>query len=243
MDPKAMDPFGTALLAYFEGDTAAELIIRRDDGQEIPLPVGHFFRDPSGFTPIENAAMDRCLGHVLDVGAGTGLHSLVLQQRGLPVTAIDISPHAVNIMKRRGLTDVQCADIFEFQGGRFDTLLMMGHGIGMVETIAGLDRFLAHAQELLSDDGQVLLDSLDVRNTDDPGNLAYHQANRQAGRYSGEIRLQSEFRGDKGLYCGWLQVDPETLKEHAKSAGWRCEVVLQEESGDHLTRLDKQKAA
>ena len=143
MNPKAMEPFGMALLAYFEGDTTAELIIRRDDGEERPLPVSLFFRDPSEFTPIDNAAMDHCIGHVLDVGAGTGLHGLVLQRKGLPVTAIDISPHAVNIMKQRGLMDVHCADIFEFQGGRFDTVLMMGHGIGMVETIAGLDRFLA----------------------------------------------------------------------------------------------------
>ena len=243
MNPKAMDPFGMALLAYFEGDTAAGLILRRDDGQETALPVSVFFRAPSEFTPIDNAAMDRCIGHVLDVGAGTGLHSLVLQQKGLPVTAIDISPYAVNIMKQRGLVDVHCADILEFQGGRFDTLLMMGHGIGMVETIAGLDRFLAHSHGLLSDHGQVLLHSCDVRITDDPSALAYHEANRQAGRYIGGIRLQSEFQGEKGLYHGWLHVDAETLQEHAESAGWRCEVVHREENGDHLARLTKQKPA
>ncbi|MHC4695962.1 MAG: class I SAM-dependent methyltransferase [Planctomycetota bacterium] len=243
MDPKAMDPFGKALLAYFEGDTTAELIVRRDDGQEIPIPVSYFFRDPSAFTPIDNAAIEHCTGHVLDVGAGAGLHGLVLTRKGLPVTAIDISPHAVNIMKQRGLTDVHRADIFEFRGGPFDTLLMLGHGIGMVETFAGLGRFLAHARGLLSDNGQVLLDSLDVRVTDDPGNLAYHEANRRAGRYIGETRVQCEFRGEKGLYCGWLHVDAETLKEHAGSAGLRCEVVHREESGDHLARLTKQTTA
>ena len=94
----------------------------------------------------------------MDVGAGTGLHSRVLQQKGLPITAIDINPHAVSIMRQQDLMDVHCTDIFEFQGGRFDTLLMMGHGIGVVETIAGLDRFLAYAHDLLSEDGQVTLD-------------------------------------------------------------------------------------
>ena len=240
MDPKVMDPFGMALIAYFEGDLNAEMIIRRDDGREIPLPVAFFFRDPAEFTPLENAALAHCAGHVLDVGAGTGLHSLVLQQRGLTVTAIDISPHAVNIMRQRGLADVRCADVFEFHGGVFDTLLMMGHGIGMVETISGLDRFLAYAHRLLSKTGQVLLDSLDVRTTDDPGNLAYHEANRQAGRYLGEIRIQSEFRGEKGPFGGWLQVDAETLRAHAASAAWHAEVVQREESGDYLARLTKQ---
>ena len=243
MNPKAMEPFGMALLAYFEGDTTAELIIRRDDGQETPLAVGLFFREPSEFTPIDNAAIDRCKGHVLDVGAGAGIHSLVLQRKGLPVTAIDINPQAVSIMRQQSLMDVHCADIFEFQGGRFDTLLMMGHGIGVVETIAGLDRFLAYAHGLLCEDGQVLLDSLDVRITENPSDLAYHEANRQAGRYIGEIRMQFEFHNEKGPYCGWLHVDAETLKDHAELAGWRCEVVYREESGTYLARLIKHKTA
>jgi SAM-dependent methyltransferase len=237
MNPKAMEPFGRALLAYFEGDTSAELIVRREDGQVSPLPVSLFFRDPSEFTPIDNASIDRSTGHVLDVGAGTGVHSLVLQRNGLPVTDIDISPYAVNIMKQRGLRDVYCADIFDFQGVHFDTILMMGHGIGMVETLAGLRQFLAKAHRLLSEDGQVLLDSLDVRITDNPSDLAYHEANRQAGRYIGEIRMQFEFQDKEGPYCGWLHVDADTLKDHAESAGWRCEVVCREESGDYLSRL------
>jgi SAM-dependent methyltransferase len=241
MNPKAMEPYGMALLAYYEGETNAELIIRRDDGQETPLPVNFFFRNPS--SPIDNAAIDRCIGHVLDIGAGTGLHSKVLQQKSKPVTAIDINPQAVSIMRQQGLMDVHCADIYEFQGGRFDTLLMMGHGIGVVETIAGLDRYLIYAHSLLSNDGQVLLDSLDVRITDDPRDLAYHEANRQAGRYIEEIRMQFEFQGKKGPYCGWLHVDAETLKDHAELAGWRCEVVYQEESGNYLGLLTKYKSA
>ena len=32
MDPQALQPFGAALRAYFEGDTGAELILHRDDG-------------------------------------------------------------------------------------------------------------------------------------------------------------------------------------------------------------------
>ena len=43
MNKNAMEPFGQALLAYHAGDTTANLIIRRDDGMESTLPVGHFF--------------------------------------------------------------------------------------------------------------------------------------------------------------------------------------------------------
>jgi SAM-dependent methyltransferase len=239
MDAQPLEPFDAALRAYFAGDIAAELILHRDDGYVAPMPVGHFFRTPSTFSPIETAALHHCRGRVLDVGAGTGLHSLFLQEKGLPVTALDVCPGAVEIMRQRGVKDARCASVFDCMGVPFDTLLLLGHGIGMVETIAGLDRFLAHAPGLLADGGQVLLDSRDVRATADPVHLAYLEANRRAGRYVGEIRLQFEYRGNKGPPCGWLHVDAATLKEHAARAGWDCEVVLTAENGDYLARLTR----
>ena len=86
--------------------------------------------------------MALCKGYVLDIGAGTGCHSLALQDRGTRVLAIDVSPQALEILSKRGVEECQHADVFEFQGGPFDTLLLMMHGIGMVEDLAGLDRFL-----------------------------------------------------------------------------------------------------
>ena len=237
MTANAMGPHGAALLAYFRGDTQAELVIRRDDGLEDRLPVSHFFRQPEQFFPIEVTALDRCRGHVLDIGAGTGLHSLVLQSRGHAVTAIDVNSLAVTIMQERGVQDTRRADIFEFESGPFDTLLMLGHGIGMVEDLAGLDRFLIHARTLAPGDGQVLVHSHDVRKTTDPRHLTYHDATRRAGRYIGEIRMQFAVAGETGPLCGWLHVDPETLERHATQGQWACEILMEEESGDYLARL------
>jgi len=234
-----MTPHGLALVAYLEGDAQARLTIRRDDGNEDSLPVRHFFRPATEFTPVELAALERCDGRVLDVGAGAGIHSLVLQERGLRTTAIDISPHAVEIMTRRGVRDARCADIFEFEDGPYETVLMLGHGIGIVGDLPGLNRFLHRARRLVGESGQVLLDSLDVRQTDDPRHLAYHQTNRSAGRYVGVIRLQFEFQGQSGPYCRWLHVDPETLRRHAEAAGWTCEVVLEQDGGSYLARLTR----
>jgi hypothetical protein len=83
------------------------------------------------------------------------------------------------------------------------------------------------------------LDSLDVRVTDDPLNLAYHRANQQAGRYIGQIRMQFEFKDHKGPYCGWLHIDSTTLKERAANAGWKCEVIMAEKNGNYLAQLAK----
>jgi len=236
MNPDAMDPHGRALLAYFEGATEAELMIRRDDGHITPVPVARFFRELS--SSIDKEAMERCHGHVLDAGAGTGIHSKFLQESGLQVTSIDISAQAVSIMQQQGLTDVHCADVFEYRGGPFDTLLMLGHGIGMVETIKGLDLFLRLAHDLISDDGRVLFDSLETGTSDEPSEREYATANRQAGRYIGEVRLQFEFEGRVGPYCGWLHVDSRTLQTHAESIGWGCEIACRE-GDDYLAQLTK----
>ena len=232
-----MTPYGLGLLAYAGGQTEAELVIRRDDGLAVPLAVGHYFRTPSEFTPIEQLAVDHCRGRVLDIGAGTGLHSLVLQARGLAVTAIDVSAEAVAIMAQRGVQDTRQADAFTFIDGPFDTLLMLGHGIGIVEDLAGLDRFLTHAHDLVAAHGQLLVDSQDVSQSDDPQNLAYHEANRRSGRYIGEVRIQIAFGEKQGPLCGWLHVDSEVLGRHAERAGWTCAALLEHETGEYLARL------
>ena len=237
MDPKAMEPYGMALLDFLSGDRSGKLIVRRDDGFTGDQPVGHFFRRPEDFSPIDRSAIELCHGRVLDVGAGTGCHSLVLQDKGVLVTAIDVSPQAVRTMLQRGVKEVHCADVFEYSGGPFDTLLMMDHGIGLVECLSGLDHFLGHAFDLLSPAGQILLDSLDVRQTDDPKHKSYQEGNRQAGRYVGEIRMRLEYKRHVGPFLGWLHVDPDTLTARARTAGWSCEVGLEEESGDYLAQL------
>ena len=51
--------------------------------------------------------------------------------------------------------------------------------------------------------------------------------------------MQVEFRGQPGKYRSWLHVDGDTLTEHAESAGWRCEIIHEEESGEYLAQLAK----
>jgi SAM-dependent methyltransferase len=241
MKTNEMTPFGSALLACYEGETEAVVIIRRDDGVEAPLPMKYFFRPETEFSEIENEVIAQCRGNILDIGAGSGIHSLVLQSKGHKVTAIDISPEAVEVMKRQGLQDARVTSIFDFQSGGYDTLLLLGHGIGMMGDLAGLDKFLAFAKKLVNDEGQILLDSLDVTKTTDTGNLAYQQANLRDGRYVGEIRFQMGFRGMVGPFLSWLHVDPETLAHHAFKAGWHSEIVVESVYGDYLARLVKKE--
>lgn len=233
-----MNPHGLAMLDFYNGDTSAKIIIHRDDGLKEELPASKFFRDSSEFSPIEKAAIKLCRGSILDAGAGAGPHSLVLQNNGLSVCAIDISPEAVEVMRKRGVKNVCCVDIFNYTGERFDTILMMMHGIGIVENLSGIDKFLGMIKEKLKPNGQILLDSMDTRCTNDPAHLNYQENNRRAGNYFGEIRLQFEYKGKKGTSFTWLHIDPETLAEHALKAGWSTEIIVpKDKNGNYLARL------
>ena len=234
-----MQPYGQALKDYYNGNNQVKNIIHREDGLSFDLPVKIFFKDPSEFSPIDNKALDLCFGKVLDIGAGTGYHSLALQNKGLDVTAIDIVPEAVEIMKKRGIQHTECIDIYQYQGKKFNTLLMMSHGIGITGNLDGFHRFLDHAFELTTTDGILVFDSLDVRETNDPANLAYHEHNRRIGRYIGEINWQFEYNGIKGPPVSWLHIDPDTLKEELKKSDWTAEVIHQEPTGDYLVKLSK----
>jgi SAM-dependent methyltransferase len=236
MAEQAMDPYGRALIDYLNGVTGATVLVRRDDGVEDEMPVEMFFRGATDLV-IDRLALERCRGRVLDVGAGTGLHALPLQEWGHEVCAIDVSPQACEVMRRLGVRDVRCADISGFVSDPFDTVLMLGRSIGMVEDLAGLDHFLSDVRRLVKPAGQVLLNSLDVTRTGNPVHLAYHEANRRAGRYAGEIRIQFIYGGVEGPVTSWLHVDADTLAMHASRFGWQCNALLQEEDGNYLARL------
>jgi len=232
-------PHGAALLDYFKGETSAAVLVHGDDGETETVPIRVFFRGPADFSALEEAALDLCRGRVLDAGAGSGCHSLVLQEQGLPVCAIDIAPEAVEVMRKRGVQDARCADVFSFEAEPFDTVLLMMNGIGVVGDLAGLDRFLVEVGRLLKPDGQVLLDSYDPGWTEDRGNAVPPAAGARPNRYSGEMRFQLEYKGAMGPPLEWLFVDSATLADHAKRAGWSCEVIWQEEEGHYLARLTR----
>jgi len=233
----AMTPFGLALRSFYHGTKDAAVILRREDGMTAPLPASYFFRDEPGLEPVETTAIAQCQGHVLDIGAGAGTHSLVLQAKGIMVTAIEINSELAAIMTKRGVTDVRQADIFHFEESHYDTLLMLGHGIGICGDLEGLDKFLVHSRKIVGTGGQILLDSTDVTRSRDEKNLAYHEANRKSGRYVGDVCFRMEFGGIIGPYFHWLHVDPLTLAERAEKAGWGCEVLLELENGEYLARL------
>jgi len=74
------DVIGKALLAYLDGDSTPNIIVKSSFGEDT-LSIPYLFRTAKQLPKIEKTALKLCKGKVLDVGAGSGCHSLILQKR------------------------------------------------------------------------------------------------------------------------------------------------------------------
>jgi 2-polyprenyl-3-methyl-5-hydroxy-6-metoxy-1,4-benzoquinol methylase len=234
MNPCPLKPYAQAILDHHHGSKEAMLTIERDDGHTEDLDVDVFFRE---IWPSDRRAIDLCRGKVLDIGAGAGVHSLALQVMGLEVHAIDILPEAVEVMRGRGVEHVTCQDVMEMPSGDYDILLLLGRGIGFVEDLSGLDRFLRHARKLVADGGQLILDSCDVTKDSRTFHADYQKANIDAGRYPGQVRFRFRYGDLVGDYLTWLHVDYGTLSEYAERTRWKPGLIVQEKDGNYLARF------
>lgn len=223
-----MDVYGKALKDYFDGDFSNTLFLHNDYGDVEEMPVDVFFRDEDEMPELEQKALDLCRGKVLDVGAGVGGHTLLLQGH-LQVKAIDISPLAVDIMKRRGVKNAQCQDVFELDEC-FDTLLFMMNGIGLTGSIDGLKHFLEHAKKLLLPGGQLIFDSSDI-------SYLYEGFEMPSNRYYGEVGFCYEYKTEKGAWFNWLYIDRKTLTNLANEQGWLTEIVFDDGQDQYLAKL------
>ena len=74
------DPFGEAIHDYFEKGKAPDLIVNSNYTEGEEIAASWFFRTEKEMPAVERAALKRCNGKVLDIGAAAGCHSLLLQK-------------------------------------------------------------------------------------------------------------------------------------------------------------------
>lgn len=107
------DPMGAAILDFQKQGKAARLRVLSSMFEEDEMPVTHLFRSVPEMPVLEQKALQLAKGRVLDIGAGSGCHTLALQEKGFTVKAIDISPLSCEAMKLRGVKDVECINLFD----------------------------------------------------------------------------------------------------------------------------------
>lgn len=230
------DPMGAAIRDYQSKGKASRLRVLSSMFDEDEMPVAHLFRTFNQMPRLEQKALSMAKGRVLDIGAGAGCHALALQERGLEVKAIDISPLSCEVMKERGVKDAECVNLFDPQlQGKYDTLLLLMNGTGIAGKLNRLSMLLNRLKELLAEGGQILIDSSDLKyiyeNEDGSMDIDLNAP------YYGEVDYQMQYKNIKGEPFDWLYTDPMLLASISKQCGLNCEIVEEGENYDFLARL------
>lgn len=233
---KDKDPMGAAILDYQKSERVGRLRVLSSMFEEDEMPVKHLFRKAEEMPMLEQKALQLTKGRVLDIGAGSGCHTLALQEKGLEVKAIDISPLSCEAMELRGVMDAECINLFdEHLETGFDTILLLMNGTGIAGKIENLPALFNRLKALLNKGGQILIDSSDIKyiyeNEDGSFDINLNAA------YYGEVDYQMVYKDVKGDSFDWLYVDFPLLKSIAESCGLHGELIAEGEHYDYLARF------
>lgn len=231
------DIFGNAIKAYFEFGDDQDIVVHSPDFDDDVIPVPYLFRSFKDMPPIEKKALSISKGRVLDVGCGAGSHALYLQkEKKLAVTAIDTSQGAIEVCKKRGVTDARNISFEDLSEEKYDTVLLLMNGTGIVGKMRKLDTFFNKLRSLLNPGGQVLIDSSDLVylfDTDEDGGVWIDAANG----YYGELNYSLSYKGETSEPFDWLYLDFDSLYLASSKNGFACELIQEGEHYDYLARL------
>ena len=182
-----------------------------------------FFAEHHEWVEAERAAFELVRGRVLDIGAGAGRHSLEAQRRGLEAVAIDISPGAVDVCRRRGVRDARLLPLQEVDErlGVFDTVLLLCGNLGLAGGAGETSALLERLRGLTATDARIVFDTVDPHVDNDEADLAYLARNRQRGRMPGQVTIRIRYGGLATPWYDLLCASPEELEELAAPTGWR----------------------
>ncbi len=220
------------LLDYLSGNEDVALEVESPTLEIWTMTGKTMFREYDDMNEIERMALAMCSGKILDVGGGSGCHSLWLQGRNFSVDTLDVSPGCVEVMKKRGVSNCLHANLFAHGDGEYDTVLMLMNGLGICGSIDGCNLFLQFIPSLLRDGGKVLADSTDFL----PG---HYNEDFSLTDYPGETEFVMKYGACRSDPFSWLYIDFKSLHTLANIHGLQCECVYMAADGRYLAAIKK----
>ena len=219
--------------------------IWRHHFQNIPTEIGlfidgvvqpvmsseYFFRSAQNMNELEAEALRQCRGRVLDVGAGAGCHSLILQNRGLETVALERSAESCMVLLDRGIKNVVHSDVMLFDDAPFDTILLLMNGFGIGGNEEGVIQLLSQLKKLLAPGGRILGDSTDIRYFKDQG-MSSELESKPFSEVEFEVRVQGNSE-----FFPWIYPDEVLLEVLAEEAGLQCSTIMYADDYHFLSEL------
>jgi SAM-dependent methyltransferase len=199
-------------------------VIERDDGLINGAPADHYLDEPEAWQPHDHRALRLVRGAVLDVGTGAGRMALELQRRGVAVTGLDISQGAIEVARKRGLRDTVLNTVAQYAAltrTRYDTFLLLGNNLGLLESRQWAPVFLAALATLARPGARIIGQGTDPYGTTDPVHVDYHRCNWSRGRLGGQLHVRLRYRLLATEWFDYLVCSPEELAGLVEGTPWR----------------------
>ena len=228
------DPIGYAIWDFTTNQSTENIIVESDLCDDDVLPPAYLFRDYEEMPELEQIALTKAEGKVLDIGGAAGCHAFLLQSDGKNVLSIDISEGSVDFMLSEGL-NAQKIDILKLEGKQFDTILALMNGLGIAGSLANMRVFLAHLKSLLSENGKILCDSADIKYMyeDEEGGI-WMDLNAE---YYGEMKFNMKYKSIESGWFDWIYIDQEKLQEICSEIGLKCTILFEGDQQNYLAEL------
>lgn len=230
------DLFGKAMFDFQTNNAPEDIITETSISEADEMSVSYLFRDFDDMPILEQVALNRSYGKVLDVGCGAGSHSLYLQNnKKLDVTAIDISEKAIETCILRGVKNAYIKNILDLENAKFDTILLLMNGTGIFQTLAEVSKYLLKLKSLLNSGGQILIDSSDIiymyDESDDGGKWV------PSDTYYGELTFTISYKDETESPFPWLYLDYNTLQNAVVANDMNIELIQEGEHYDYLAKI------
>ena len=234
LTPEA-DPMGRAIYEYHKYGKADDVIVHSSMFDDDVIPVETLYRTFDQMPALEQKALELATGDILDVGAGSGCHSLALKEMGKNSVAVEISSLSVEVMKERGV-DARLVNFYDSSFTEtYDTILMLMNGTGIIGNLDNIQTFFSRIKPLLKPGGSLLIDSSDLSYLyeEEDGSLMIDLADD----YYGLVDFQMQYKDSMGEPFDWLYLDFNTLSYYAEESGFTAELIEEGEYYDYLARL------
>ncbi|MET8152762.1 class I SAM-dependent methyltransferase [Actinoplanes sp. NPDC049668] len=215
-------------------------VIERDDGLINGAPADHYLAGPDEWQPHDHRALRLVRGAVLDIGVGAGRTALELQKRGMAVTGLDTSAGAIEVARKRGLRDtvLNTVDAYARSGAGYDTFLLLGNNLGLIEGPERAPCFLAALASLARPGAQIIAQGTDPYGTTDPVHVGYQRRNAERGRLGGQLRLRLRYRQLATEWFDYLNCSVEELEKLLEGSRWRLRSVDNDDRPYYLAVME-----
>lgn len=243
MNPK-QDAYGQEVLAYLQGKRSYEVIERDDGFIDFSKGAPDYFAEYKKWPKIQKQAIKFAIGKVLDIGTGAGRVALYLQNKKFKVTAIDNSPLAIKVCKKRGIKDAKILPferIDYFKTKKFDTIIMFGNNFGLFGSYKKAKSLLKKLYKITTPGALIIAESTDPYDTKDSAHLSYHDFNKKQGRMPGQLCIRVRFKTYIGEWFDYLLVSRDEMKNILKGTGWKIKKFIDSDNFRYCAIIEKER--